>query len=265
MNDFFGNIRSYTRNPLGIIALFIVLLYGIASLLFGVTSNYFNNEQVWTLLLFLIIYPIIVFFGFYRLVTKHHSKLYAPNDFKNDESFLKTLPHNQQLKKLDKEVNSVIEESKVKSKHFVAKDNAKASESTEIKSNIILSEDLVFRELESEYGAIIRRHVGESVDYGFDGYFSYKNMEIIVEIKYTEKGNWNLIVDQLRPQIRYLEQKTFSLRPYFLVVIVTNNLTNEEVKKGKDFIVNNLKLSHIMVKAKGYRLEELKTKYGINY
>lgn len=261
MSDIFGNIKNYTRNPLSVLALFIVMLYGIASLFFGLSSNLFDNGQKWTLLIFLIIFPVIVFGGFYRLVTKHHSKLYSPMDFKSDDSFLKTLGKTQQIEKLDKEVSSFIEEQRIEPPKEEIKTELKTDK---IKTSIILSEDLVFRELETEYGVTIRRHVGESVDYGFDGHFLYNNMEVLVEIKYTEKGNWKIIAEHLRPQIQYLEKKKFALQPYLLVVIVTNNLTEKELEKGKDVIVSSLNHSEIKVKAKGFRIEELKSKYGIN-
>ena len=37
---------------------------------------------------FLIGFPIIVYVGFLWIVIKHHTKLYAPKDFNNDESYI---------------------------------------------------------------------------------------------------------------------------------------------------------------------------------
>jgi hypothetical protein len=86
--DFGQTARSLARNPLGIIALFIVLIYGIAALLFGLSSSYLNALQRWVLICFLVVFPVLVFFSFVWLVAKHSLKLYAPSDFRKDDSFV---------------------------------------------------------------------------------------------------------------------------------------------------------------------------------
>jgi hypothetical protein len=86
--DFGQTARSLARNPLGIIALFIVLIYGIAALVFGISSSYLDAGQKWLLIWFLVIFPPVVFAGFVWLVAKHSLKLYAPSDFREDESFV---------------------------------------------------------------------------------------------------------------------------------------------------------------------------------
>lgn len=86
--NFGQTARSLARNPLGIIALFIVLIYGIAALVFGISSSYLDTAQKWPLIWFLVIFPPLVFGGFIWLVAKHSLKLYAPSDFRDDESFV---------------------------------------------------------------------------------------------------------------------------------------------------------------------------------
>jgi tetratricopeptide (TPR) repeat protein len=86
--DFAQTARSLARNPLGIIALFIVLIYGIAALVFGISSSHLDAAQKWPLIWFLVIFPSLVFVGFIWLVAKHSLKLYAPSDFRDDESFV---------------------------------------------------------------------------------------------------------------------------------------------------------------------------------
>ena len=91
-----------SRNPLGIIALFIVLVYAIAGLVFASSAQ--GNERV-ILLSFLIIFPIVVFVGFYALVTRHHDKLYAPSDFSTDQHFItlieKRIANSPTVRRLD--------------------------------------------------------------------------------------------------------------------------------------------------------------------
>jgi len=84
----FGEITSkLARNPLSIIALFIFLIYGIACLTFSYNKN-LSQGIIWVFVAFIILYPIIVLAVFYLLVTKHHTKLYAPADFPRPENFI---------------------------------------------------------------------------------------------------------------------------------------------------------------------------------
>ena len=86
----FGKIaRGLARNPLGIIALFIVLVYGMAA--FVAVSNALESIQRTILIIFLVIFPVFVLAVFYMLVSRHAGKLYAPSDFREDRSFLETI------------------------------------------------------------------------------------------------------------------------------------------------------------------------------
>ena len=86
-NKFAESALGFTKSPLGIIGLFIVLVYGFASLVVGLGSNL--SEHVAPLVYFMVFFPVLVFLGFLWLVAKHHNKLYGPSDFKNEENFIK--------------------------------------------------------------------------------------------------------------------------------------------------------------------------------
>jgi len=87
MNDFGETANKLSRNPLGIIALFIALIYGVACLTFSFSKNIPENMVSWVIG-FIIVYPFIVLISFVYLVTKHHTKLYAPRDFQRPEDFI---------------------------------------------------------------------------------------------------------------------------------------------------------------------------------
>lgn len=84
---FTESAKGFTKSPLGIIALFIVLVYGFASLVVGLGQGI--SEHVAPLIYFMVFFPVLVFFGFLWLVANHHNKLYGPSDFKNEDNFLK--------------------------------------------------------------------------------------------------------------------------------------------------------------------------------
>ena len=87
MDDFGNTAQKLSRNPLGIIALFIALIYGVACLTFSFSKSIPANMIAWVIG-FIIGYPFIVLVTFVYLVTKHHTKLYAPRDFQRPEDFI---------------------------------------------------------------------------------------------------------------------------------------------------------------------------------
>ena len=87
-NKFTESAQGFTKSPLGIIALFIVLVYGFASLVVGLGQGI--SEHITPLVYFMVFFPVIVFCGFLWLVANHHNKLYGPSDFKNEDNFMKS-------------------------------------------------------------------------------------------------------------------------------------------------------------------------------
>ncbi|MBI5789020.1 MAG: hypothetical protein HZA78_09220 [Candidatus Schekmanbacteria bacterium] len=95
--NFGDTAKALAKNPLGIIALFIVLIYGFASLVVGASSNLQSVERI-PLIWFLVIFPFVVLGVFAWLVSNHHKNLYAPSDFKDERHFVGML--NPNLEKL---------------------------------------------------------------------------------------------------------------------------------------------------------------------
>jgi len=107
----FGNsAKELSRNPLGIIALFIVLVYGFACLLFGFSAKNLTTEEKSPLIWFTVLFPVLVLFVFAWLVTKHHNKLYSPRDFRDDDAFLNAMRENQNKPTKAKESTAEIKD-----------------------------------------------------------------------------------------------------------------------------------------------------------
>jgi hypothetical protein len=100
-------MKDLVKNPIGIIALFISLIYGFANLLLGVTATSLTSDERFPLIVFIVLFPVVVLGIFYLLVSRHHGKLYAPGDYKDDKSFLGTLSQEEREEKLAKEVEEV--------------------------------------------------------------------------------------------------------------------------------------------------------------
>ncbi|MFH0878314.1 MAG: hypothetical protein V2A34_01240 [Lentisphaerota bacterium] len=82
--------KDLARNPLGIIALFILLVYGFACLILGISGHNLTPDERCPLVWFLVLFPPFVLIAFCWLVANHHQKLYAPGDFRTDDNFLRT-------------------------------------------------------------------------------------------------------------------------------------------------------------------------------
>ncbi|MCG8814004.1 hypothetical protein G1K66_12135 [Tenacibaculum finnmarkense] len=95
MKDFMSQAKGLTKNPLGIIALFISLIYGFACLVLGLSSNSLNTDERVLLIYFLIGFPILILGTFIFLVVNHHKKLYAPSDYKDEKNFFKGFENQQ--------------------------------------------------------------------------------------------------------------------------------------------------------------------------
>ncbi len=79
---------SLSRNPLGIIALFIILIYGTASLVISSSNLQSPSERI-PLVYFLVIFPVLVLGAFTWLVMKHSPKLFGPSDFRDEENYVR--------------------------------------------------------------------------------------------------------------------------------------------------------------------------------
>jgi hypothetical protein len=86
-DGFIGSAKALARNPLGIIALFIVLVYAVASIVISLAKADFYQNPFHPAVLFLAVFPLIVLGAFTYLVARHHRNLYAPHDFKESKEF----------------------------------------------------------------------------------------------------------------------------------------------------------------------------------
>ncbi len=88
----FGETASkLARNPLGLVALFLVLIYGIAGLFLKFAGETLSVDQKWPFVWFMVLFPLAVLGVFAWLVARHSTKLYAPSDFKTEDGYFRSL------------------------------------------------------------------------------------------------------------------------------------------------------------------------------
>ncbi len=88
IRSFGQTANGLARNPLGIIALFIVLVYGLAALVTAFAGSLTTAERL-PLIWFLVLFPVLVFVAFCWLVSRHSTKLFGPSDFKNEDNYVR--------------------------------------------------------------------------------------------------------------------------------------------------------------------------------
>lgn len=98
VTEFMDKAKGLTRNPLGIIALFVSLIYGFACLVLSTSiSNLQGQGERLPLIWFIILFPLLILGAFTYLVIYHHKKLYAPSDYKDEKNFVNAFIGNKDV------------------------------------------------------------------------------------------------------------------------------------------------------------------------
>jgi hypothetical protein len=203
LNNFIKGSQGLTRNPLGIIALFISLIYGFSCLVLGTTGLNFPSKERILLILFIIIFPPLILFAFLYLVIKHHKKLYAPGDYKDERNFLEAARNTSYFAKIKREYienTSLIDVPHIThSINELPKNNLRSVEKENITNEYnyskflntyLLVQNLAINYIEHNYKSTVQRNIRfkDIPDYLFDGVILENNRVIGIEIKYFKEN-----------------------------------------------------------------------------
>lgn len=196
MNNFLKETRYFLRNPLGIIGLFITIVYLIAAILLnnGLDKLHGNLERL-PLIGFVVLFPIIILFVFYRLVTKHYDKIYGPTDFKTDSAFLKY----KNISFATREDVKINDEKKLKEEDSISlmSFSSQHDNSKEVKiQRINTLESKILDQLNKIYNVQFFKNIKISGTINKlipDGYGLTNEKQFIVEIKFYKVYEVNII------------------------------------------------------------------------
>ena len=274
LKTFSETARSLARNPLGIIALFIVLVYGIAGLVLGLSAKSLPENQTFVLVWFLALFPCVVLAAFVWLVANHHSKLYAPTDFRTDASFLESLSPETQKLRLETEAAALEVED---SAHEQSADTVTLVPqekrpkfprpasvfSEELKASVVLAEDLALREVGQEFGVSVSRQVGFA-GVAFDGVFSYEGRGYGVEVKYSRGTRLSVAAITQRVEAAAASVARLGWRNFGIVLaLVLDDAHSEQAESKIDALRDALGRLGGPVDLRVYQLDELRAKYGM--
>ena len=202
MERFLETARTLSRNPLGIIALFIALIYGFATLLLGAAAGKLSCGERFPLVWFVILFPVLVLVAFYLLVTRHHWKLYAPRDYRTDAEFrdpypLIKLTSAQQERRTNEELASVHAEvvqqpgPAVEVAHEKSLTALPTTDPDELRARISLAKKLALEKIQRERGLNIKIQVafGDGASSAFDGVAQTGISYVAIEVKLL-RGSW---------------------------------------------------------------------------
>lgn len=210
--DIAESFQRFARNPLGIIALFITLVYLFATVLLGWSASDLSDSERRIMIWFVVLFPLVILAAFYFLVTKHHWKLYAPGDYKKDASFLEALTPSERREKLEEELAEAEEDESSASEdaeaptltdaHPVAvpsptegasvprERQQRIKEMRERRLKYEAAEERMLQELERQYNSPFDRNVrfGERNLTAFDGVAFVGNRILLAEVKLVKSS-----------------------------------------------------------------------------
>lgn len=257
LNNFMKNAVGLTKNPLGIIGLFISLIYGFACLVLSTSIANLNspNERL-PLIWFIIVFPIAILGAFIYLVVNHHEKLYAPSDFRNDEAFIETLSGKKIKEKQEKEIeilNSASDsENKSTQTSTAEKTESKKQEPNELidtnfkedlSQRVSNAEKWAVKDLELKYKTLFKtnqRLLANNVRIDLDAYSSSQDKVTIAEIKYWESNK------AIKPLLLSLQEYILKLDKFktvfknkeveLIIVLVFDKIKEENLSQIQNFL-----------------------------
>ena len=210
-------VKGVAKNPLAIIALFISFMYGSASLILGTSIDKLDGFNKNALILFLILFPILIFGAFFYLVVNHHAKLYAPGDYRSDESFLAGVESvSGRIQLLGAELDLELEEAETEEAEEAAPpldegaverspsaptEPAVTSPVPASARNALLAQSLTADLFQKRLGGLLKRDVQFVAKNGqrfvFDFAIEVKDTVYVGEVKYTRRGSLERLVNSL--------------------------------------------------------------------
>lgn len=271
VSEFADKAKALTRNPLGMIGLFIVLVYAIA-LAITVAPNVLSANQRWASLAFIFLFAFYVMHSFLDLVKNHPRKLYAPRDFRNDDTFLRYAGPELKTDKEAEEARELMSGEPLDPSGGPDGETPSQPWSQDIEKGrqvVRQSETLAIGLLEREFNRKIDRDIafpdGRAL---FDGAIVGPDAIVAIEVRALKyAGQARLAVDAVLRSLvnanRHLQSLSSPVPLHGLIVFVTidASISEERTQHVIDAALATWE-TRIPVEVRIYSLEELQAQAG---
>jgi hypothetical protein len=256
--NFMKTASQLARNPLGVVALFIVLVYAIAGFTLGVAAGSLTTPERLPLVLFLVLFPFAILVGFYRLVTRYPGHLYAPQDYAGvgGKRFLEVISRDEQRVRLDLEAREAVASEEAVPR--MREGEERPGDLRGIRSRVLLAEDLALRALETELATPFQRQVRVGGRWVFDAVAQDDRGLLVVEVKYMRRLDLSPWKDLVREFARVAERVS-----KLILVLVTEDPVDAEQTTVLDAWRTDLRTSSVSVDVRSYSLKELQAQFGV--
>ena len=235
-------VENFIRNPLGIIALFLSVIYGIAGYVISNGFSYLHGccERL-PLIYFIVLFPLIVLVAFVYLVVKHKEKLYAPKDFDNQDGFLKAngkdIQSNKPTKKLKHPEKNPVSQTKSSICMF-AYSSAINAENEWKKSG-----EAALKKYSNDHNIDIKTEISLGHNYVCDGIAQKDGKTYLFEVKRElSLGNIDITSRRLVALQAILENKQYENLNFILILIsdikIEKDKMNTLYHKAKQVVPN---------------------------
>ncbi len=266
LREFAEAAKALTKNPLGIVGLFIVLVYGFACMVLGFNGGHLDPDERKPLVWFLVLFPVLILGAFYRLVTGHHKKLYAPSDYRDEKLFLSPLSDEQRSERLEVEVKRIEAQE-------AASEPAGASprQASSIRASYADAERLAFLAIEQEIGKPFQKYVEIKTNNRieqFDGALVSDTEAHLIEVKYFTRPVFKreFLEAVIHRASGFMWEKTMeekkSRENVFLWLVLVVDFDKSALAAFEDRVKSSVSSQLFDVKLRFYHIDDLKKKYG---
>ncbi len=260
VKEFGESATKLSRTPLGTIGLFLVFSYGMAGIVL-VAGTALDSDQRWAFVIFLVVFPFVVFWGFHLLVRKYPKNLYAPSEYRNTDEmkfFMEPASEDQIATKARQEEEVVDIQPSVNT--YFAPSAPQKSAYHQAESNAIAKiEELSRMTFELNQMVEVGGH-----RYLFDAIRIDKNYIFAIEVKIARIGTWRSTLDSFTKLIPSLQElRLASMKPVILyaAIIFTGNPTPLEFQKAaleaSEYILSDNKVNGVFIIPTLYTFEML--------
>ena len=232
---------GHIQNPLSVIAIFAALAEVSGTVVLPLLDKDTQHVYIW----FLMLFPIFLVAVFFLVLYKKHHVLYAPTDFKDDQTFKELFENASGSAKVEK-MNSESDEAvpgDVPPNTESAPDQDVSSISAEetlrrsFQGNGLLAEELVIAKLSKTMGVKfdLNLAVRGQPKLLFDAVSTTNDRAVVAEVRFTRQGVIPEIVqtEYFHRVMRFMETLPEEKRSNieFVFALVTDTDNNDKIKR----------------------------------